>query len=1035
TAKSKQHDEEAGKKQSTLEKTSKATAKSKQHGEEAGKKQSTLEKTSKGPMQRNLDAFSPRQGSRSSARLTSTPKQISAPGATRRTGSTPKAKRSLSSSSTFNAAKKKFFKSRGEIRPSPPVSISSPDPFKFTEVYSSPKSNLKTGPKLDDIATDMWLEITVPTVQDATADYSVIAEKNADESIWERSQTVEQDSILAEEANADESVLESNITFDQDSIGAEEANVDESVLESNKTFDQDSMEAEEANADESVLESNKTFDQDSMEAEEANVDESVLESNQTVEQDSMEAEEIRTSLLPVEIMPTVSEKKSQDGSDRLTKCIYCSKTLCGSKLVRHFKRCRYLKKNNDPDVEEIFAHQRSINARGKHYNSMTKEEKEEEKNRVQKVRRLVSRIREKGDMLYNEEAWKTKGQLLVVKRPAMQVDISQYGPCPGCMKYMKFSSLAKHVRLHCRKTLETEEPEEPVKVVRRQVRMESQLLIPATAKISSDFKKNVVCNLKSGILTGIITRDPLIILRGEGLYRRHGHLPSRLQYVRCKLREMARLFFHVHGINPSIKNVEQMLCHKNFDVLVLAVDRLCGRDQQTSHYKTPSLALKLGYELNKYALLLEKQYLLKDNDDGLKNVEKFKRIMKFWSDEVSPFALRTLRHNKALKPLALPLAKDLQALHIFLKLEASKASTIIDCNDKVFGYHRLSQILMCQMVLFNRKRACEIHSIKLKSFTERKQEVHDEVLNMLSDCEKRLVDGHVTLIKTEGKNEKLVPLLLTKQHVAGVLKLLSVRDVVVDTSNEYLFANSTPSGHHNVSRALSKFCLEARLECPTNITTRSLRRHVATMAQILALGDEGKESLARFLSHSGRVHEMFYRLPEDTLLLAKTSKILFAMENGISKYAGKTLDDINIDIDSNVDEELVIECNADGTDEVNESEGNYLDSVVEEDLPEDSNFEFSVSSDDDDDYMPRNKRSTSTPASRNKLKGNRLQWTENERKVILKYFGPEIKAKTRAPTYKIKDMMRKSSCFQNKSVENIRNYINNKIRSRTLKSR
>ncbi|KAK3916810.1 Netrin receptor DCC, partial [Frankliniella fusca] len=47
TAKSKQHDKEAGKKQSTLEKTSKATAKSKQHDEEAGKKQSTLEKTSK----------------------------------------------------------------------------------------------------------------------------------------------------------------------------------------------------------------------------------------------------------------------------------------------------------------------------------------------------------------------------------------------------------------------------------------------------------------------------------------------------------------------------------------------------------------------------------------------------------------------------------------------------------------------------------------------------------------------------------------------------------------------------------------------------------------------------------------------------------------------------------------------------------------------------------------------------------------------------------------------------------------------------
>lgn len=57
-----------------------------------------------------------------------------------------------------------------------------------------------------------------------------------------------------------------------------------------------------------------------------------------------------------------------------------------------------------------------------------------------------------------------------------------------------------------------------------------------------------------------------------------------------------------------------------------------------------------------------------------------------------------------------------------------------------------------------------------------------------------------------------------------------------------------------------------------------------------------KWTLAKFLGHDIRIHREYYRLPEETLQVAKVAKLLLAMEQGtIGSLAGKTLDDIVID--------------------------------------------------------------------------------------------------------------------------------------------
>ena len=82
------------------------------------------------------------------------------------------------------------------------------------------------------------------------------------------------------------------------------------------------------------------------------------------------------------------------------------------------------------------------------------------------------------------------------------------------------------------------------------------------------------------------------------------------------------------------------------------------------------------------------------------------------------------------------------------------------------------------------------------------------------------------------------------------------------------------------------------------------------------------DSLAGFLGHDIHVHRNFYRLPEDTIQIAKVSKILLQLEKGeIHKCKGKNLDEINMDVDEYVEhQELDMDVMAESETMANEDE-------------------------------------------------------------------------------------------------------------------
>lgn len=95
---------------------------------------------------------------------------------------------------------------------------------------------------------------------------------------------------------------------------------------------------------------------------------------------------------------------------------------------------------------------------------------------------------------------------------------------------------------------------------------------------------------------------------------------------------------------------------------------------------------------------------------------------------------------------------------------------------------------------------------------------------------------------------------------------------------------------------IQRFARECGAKDPEVLTSTKLRKHIATLSQVLNLQANETDRLADFLGHDIRVHRQYYRLPQGTIQLAKMSKVLLAVENGtLSQYKGQALDNIEID--------------------------------------------------------------------------------------------------------------------------------------------
>ncbi|CAH1108062.1 unnamed protein product [Psylliodes chrysocephalus] len=373
------------------------------------------------------------------------------------------------------------------------------------------------------------------------------------------------------------------------------------------------------------------------------------------------------------------------------------------------------------------------------------------------------------------------------------------------------------------------------------------------------------------------------------------------------MRQLARLLLKIKEINNDITTLYMAMKPTNFLTLIQAVKNVCVSSYESVHsFKIPSLALKLGHHLRKCAKIARGVALRKGDLNTDKDMTNFLNIMDIeWSNRISSNAVRTLVDKKMNCVQMLPITEDIIKLnrHLDALIEIYKFNIQNDVDLKQ-SWSKLAAAILCRIILFNKRRSEEASRMTLSQYACRpnwKEQATQETKESLTPLETKLAE-RLIIVEVRGKSHKnpKVPILMTT-YLKDVIDLLikSRSQVEINPQNIYVFARTNMSlqslrGYD----CLNKFCNETELKRPELLTSTKLRKYVATVAQIFNLTENESDWLAKHLGHDIRTHREHYRLHESAVELTKVSRILLAVDSGnASKYAGKSLQDINLEVD------------------------------------------------------------------------------------------------------------------------------------------
>lgn len=278
---------------------------------------------------------------------------------------------------------------------------------------------------------------------------------------------------------------------------------------------------------------------------------------------------------------------------------------------------------------------------------------------------------------------------------------------------------------------------------------------------------------------------------------------------------------------------------------------------------------------------------------------------------------------------------------------------------------------------------------------------------MLTQSEKILLHS-LKRIVIRGKRGRGVPVLFDTDTVQSIEFLMGYRKNFDLNDNIYLFGlpgTSNPIAGAPVMRKHARKALGDANKASLLTSTR-LRKHLATMVQILKMERSDLEQLATFMGHTEATHSQFYRLPDDIYQTAKVSKLLLMAKSGsIEQYKGKSLTEIQLD-------------------------GNLIDDVDVSDIED----EVSMENDDirnvenvSDKNEALAEKENSNILKNKKQKRKLVPWTAEQKKLAESFFKMHIvKKKPPKKEEVISFIGRYPNVFANKTWAVIKVYVQNK---------
>ncbi|XP_055017813.1 uncharacterized protein LOC129411297 isoform X2 [Boleophthalmus pectinirostris] len=562
-----------------------------------------------------------------------------------------------------------------------------------------------------------------------------------------------------------------------------------------------------------------------------------------------------------EKMPEITIKMSNNKGgarawDKAHYCVYCKKA--NLKIARHLER----KHGAEKDVAHAFS-----------FPSCSKERKT-----------LLEALRNKGDWQHNLRVLEEgSGEIVPWRRPTKTVDVKNYLPCQHCYAMFVRTELWRHEKT-CR-----ERKDQRDKRKRVRVQKSSSQLIPITE--SSEGVQKIIHSMQQDHVTSHIRDDKMICTYGDALFAKKGREQSQHRYIAQKLRELGRFVLAAKEIDKSIKGLCNICDPAQFHLAIKAARKVSNYNPDSSEYGKPSTAVKIGFSLKGATEAWIGRCLICCDTLNETKAKKFKELLdSSWSNYVSANAHSTIEQRKWGKEDNIPLTEDVETLQNYLKKMEDEAKAELTVHVTTTAYKKLSESLLAQIIVFNKKREGEASRLTLETYKRVDTgPLNKDIYETLSPVEQQL-SHRLTRLVTRGKRGRKVPILLLERTKASLDFLIEKRGQAgILEENPYVFARPGTTTNIRGCDCLRKFAEESKAKHPELLRSTKLRKHVATLCQLLDLDNQELEQVARFMGHDIRVHCDYYRQTDKTFQVAKIGKLLFAMEHGAESLKGKSL--------------------------------------------------------------------------------------------------------------------------------------------------
>ncbi|KAG5862785.1 hypothetical protein JTB14_036450 [Gonioctena quinquepunctata] len=399
-----------------------------------------------------------------------------------------------------------------------------------------------------------------------------------------------------------------------------------------------------------------------------------------------------------------------------------------------------------------------------------------------------------------------------------------------------------------------------------------------------------------------------------------------------------------------------------------------------------------------YSVEIQKTEPSSEHLDQLKNIIIL--IKTDWAHEITSEAGQNLAINKFNKLSLIPLAKNIASFEKYLRgIIIRRTSNLREDSKDLKAYRELLEAAFCSLLIFNKRRVGELQRITLVDFSKYSDtpKTATDFENMLTESEKILCHS-LKRVVVRGKRGRGVPVLFNRETLQSIEFIISLRENFKYANNPYLFAlpgSENPIAGTSVMRKHARKALGDASEA-TLLTSTKLRKHLATMVQILKMDKNELEQLATFMGHTEKTHAQFYRLPDDIYQTAKVSKLLMmAKTNSIEQYKGKSLGGILEN--SKMENELNIGC-----------------SMIRENNKKHKNAEQDIDS-----------------QKKKKTKRTLIPWTEHQKSHVKEFFRKHIIKKKAPRKHEVLSLIEKyPNIFKNKPWNVIKVYVQNQYKKK-----